>query len=528
MKKYFVLCVIALIFSIFSCKDQNDPLPARAEKSFDLMGHAQIGPFINGSNVSIYELDNNFKPTGRTFQSNTDQDGYFELKGVELISPYVEVLADGFYYNEVTGSLSNERMILKAIVDLTKITSININVLTNLEFQRVKYLISSKGSLIQEAKIQSQNELLKIFNIDSIQINNAELLDIINSSQEDAVLLAISCILQANRTTAELTKLQADIVLDMKKDGILNDTLLQSSLISQSLVLNLNKIRQNLIVKYKESGIDLTHINDFDKYITYFNLHSDFHYDSPFEYPASTLNGLNILALKVHKFEAYTFYSLAVKMPVAGNIKVKIKLTDGTGPWWYLASGNYGWKVEPYDNSTHQQVFASTVNGEIIDLPIAFTTYGSAMIEFYCKPTGPPTFIKNISWGEFNDLGFEFKNDSPMGHNLLALNDSSEIKINTDYVVGVFGNLGYRLKFKLKYPDSVTLKVVGGHGNYKYNFITGCMEFELASSEYGDTTFINGISEIALKFMGKGKISIESNLLLKNGKFFNKTCFITI
>lgn len=528
MKNYLIPGLMALMFSLFFCKDRSDPLPPVLTKSYTVSGKAQKGPFINGSDVNIYELDYNFKPTGRTFHVNTDAIGHFELEDIKLVSPYVELSADGFYFNEVTGNLSGERLVLKAIIDLTGQTPIHINVLTNLEFERVKYLISSKGMSLSGAKNQVQKELMKVFSIDSIQVDRAEALDIVSAGEGDAVLLAVSCILQANRTTAELSKLQADMVLDMKNDGVLGDSLLQSSLISQSVALNMDRIRQNLVSKYKELGQHLTSINSFDKHIAYFNLHSPFQYTSPFEYPTSTLNGTNALAFNVLKIEAYTFYSFAVKMPSSGSIKIKIRLIDGSGTWWPLPSGNYGWKVNSFDESAKQQTFSSTVNGEMIDLPLTFTSYGTALVEYYFKPSGPPSHTKTIGWGSYNENGFEFKADSPLGKNLLALSDSSEIKSSTSYVMGVVGHIAYRLKFKVRFPESVLPEVMGGYGHYSYNMKDGTLEIELASSEFGDTTILSGVSEIALKFMGKGTISIESNLLLENGTYLKKTFFMNV
>lgn len=528
MKNYLIPVLLAMMLSLFFCKDKDDALPPVITKSYDVVGQAQKGPFVNGSDVNIYELDSNFKPTGRTFHTNTDAKGYFELESLTLVSPYVELLADGFYFNEVTGNLSGERMVLKAIIDLSSQTDININVLTNLEFERVKYLISTSGASLAKAKKQAQKELLKVFSMDSIQVDKAELLDIAITGEDDAVLLAVSCILQANRSSAELSKLQADIILDMKNDGILSDSLLQSSLISQSVALNMDRIRQNLVDKYTELGNILTQINAFDKYIAYFNLHSPFHYTSLFEYPASTLNGTNALAYNVLKIEAYTFYSFAVNMPRSGSIKIKIKLIDGSGTWWPLPSGNYGWKVNPYDESAKQQTFSSTINGQIIDLPLTFTTYGTAVVEYYFKASGPPSHTKIISWGGYNESGFEFKENSPLGKNILALNDSSEIKSGTYYVMGVVGHIAFRLKFKVRFPDSVTAGVLGGFGHYSFNRLDGTLEIELASSEFGDTTIISGVSEIALKFTGKGKISVESNLLLEDGTYLKKTYLMNV
>ena len=526
MKNYLSIYVIVLIFSLLSCKKESStpiptPIPIATAKQFDLIGNAQKGPFINGSDVNIYELNKDFKPTGRTFHANTDAKGHFELKGIELVSPYVELLADGFYYNEVSGNLSNERIVLKAIIDLTDQTSININVLTNLEFERVKYLIASKGSTIKDAKIQSQNELLKVFNMDSIQIGKAESLDIVNSGEADAVLLAVSSILQANRTTAELSKLQADIILDMKEDGILGDTIIQSSLINQSMALKLDKIRQNLIAKYAELGVVITNINNFDKYVTYFNHHTTFHFNSPYQYPLSTVNGTNILSSKNNYFESMAFNSFAVKMPTVGKLKVIIKSTDGMTPW-YQTVVNHGWKIGAFDNLKNQQTFTSTLNNETIDMQLVFDTYGSAIVEYYYDDAITPSLTKTISWGSYNGSRFNF-GDSMARLNILGLKDGSEIKNNTDYVIGIYDNSLYNINFKILFPASLTVEVMGGYGKYTNSSISGGMELKLEGSVFPEAGLIGGVSEVILKFKGTGQVNIESDLMFHDGTLLKRT-----
>ena len=253
-----------------SCKKQESDLTDGDEKLYGITGNVQKGPFVNGSGISIYELDNKFKPSGRTFHTTTESCGQFELIDISLISPYVELVADGFYYDEIAGRLSNERLSLKALVDLSEQDNVNINVLTNLEYNRVKQLISSEGLTIQEAKDQAIEEILRIFKLDSFAIGNPESLDILNSGEGDAILLAVSAIIQGNQTTAELSKLLADIVTDINDDGSLDDTLIQNTLLGQALTLNTDLIKQNLIEKYEELGININQINNFDEYIEYF------------------------------------------------------------------------------------------------------------------------------------------------------------------------------------------------------------------------------------------------------------------
>lgn len=525
MKNYLILSVIVLAFFLASCKVEPQPEPIVPLKEFYVAGNAQKGPFINGSRVTIYELSDDFKPTGRTFEVNTDEKGHFELKGVKLISPNIEILADGFYYNEVSGTLSNERIMLKAIVSLSDQSSLNINVLTHLVCERIKFLMDVKGVAFQAAKEQAQQELLKVFNMDEIEIGDAELLDIANTGQGDAVLLAVSSILQGHRTTAELSKLQADMIADMKEDGILDDTLIQSTLISHSRILNLEQIGQNMISKYHELGLALDRVNDFDQYVENFNLHSTFYYKLPFEFPATTDNKVNLLDLDVVTVIPYADYSFAVKMPVTGNVKIRLTRTDGNGLWYYQPMAKHGWQVTTFDPGKNVQVFTSTINSDIIDLPIGFTESGVALLEYYYNDATTPSHTKTITWG-VTTLGFDFK-FSQLGENMLAMTSGSGMKNGGHYVIGVSSDKEYDVTCKLSYPSTITCEVMGGNGNYAYVVLSDGMEINLKNKVFPDTGQVGGTSEVGFLFTGTGEITIETNLMQNDGTYLRKTLILT-
>jgi len=76
----------------------------------------------------------------------SDDKGSFEINGIELASPYVRLQVDGYYRNEVTGK-SNEQITLYAIADITDKSSVNVNILTHLEYHTVQALMSGGNSL---------------------------------------------------------------------------------------------------------------------------------------------------------------------------------------------------------------------------------------------------------------------------------------------------------------------------------------------------------------------------------------------
>jgi len=224
-----------------------------------LSGKVQKGPYIQGTEITVRELDSSMIPTGNTFTGSIDDNtGSFSIKGT-LTNKIVELAADGFYFNEVSGSLSTAKLALQAFSDLTDSSSVNVNLMTHLEKKRVEYLMDNSKMTFAAAKTQAQTEILKIFNIDNVTLGNSETLDISKSGDGNAVLLAISAILQSDKTEAELTELLSTINTDIRTDGTLDATSSVETLISAGLYLRRtgkwDEVKTNIISRYSSFGI---------------------------------------------------------------------------------------------------------------------------------------------------------------------------------------------------------------------------------------------------------------------------------
>jgi len=142
--------------------------------------------------MTLAELTSELVQTGKSFSTEIyDNRGSFEFNNIELSSQFVELKADGFYYNEVTGDRSSARLILCALSDLTDKNSLNVNLLSHLEKGRVYYLIS-RGARFLDAKKTAQGEILKMFSFEKSDMPVSELLDISKEGDDHAILLAIS------------------------------------------------------------------------------------------------------------------------------------------------------------------------------------------------------------------------------------------------------------------------------------------------------------------------------------------------
>ena len=258
------LCFVTLIFFITTCSETTSPDVFKK----NLTGYVQKGPFLNGTLLTISELNKNLSQTGLVFNTQIiDNKGSFELNEISLSSNYVECIANGFYFNEVEGKNSSTSITLWAISDISDKENININVLTHLEKDRVKYLVSN-GMEFSTAKDTVSKEVLRIFGVTE-EVENAELLDLSKEGNNSAILLAISIILQADRSTADLSELIANIKYDINEDGILDDSKLMADMQKAAASLDLPVIRNNVENRFMELNIT-SRVPDFESYINAF------------------------------------------------------------------------------------------------------------------------------------------------------------------------------------------------------------------------------------------------------------------
>ncbi len=264
IKSIYVVFILMLI-TMTTCRLEEEPVVTG-----NINGQAQKGPYVNGTEIQMYELHSSLVQSGKSYTTVIDNNkGAFTISNVSLSSEYVSFSASGYYFNEVTGAISVAPLTLFAIADVKKCPPVNVNILTHLEKARVEYLVGKKKNTFLDAKKTAQAEIFGIFCIQLNDIENSESLDISLNSEENAALLAVSVILQGDRSVGDLTELLANIITDIKEDGVLNDASILSQLRSSALGLNLTDIRSNLEWRYNELGLDVT-IPNFEKYVTEF------------------------------------------------------------------------------------------------------------------------------------------------------------------------------------------------------------------------------------------------------------------
>ncbi|MFN8210568.1 MAG: FISUMP domain-containing protein [Bacteroidales bacterium] len=263
-----VLILAGFIVSL-SCRKEksgNSPYPSK------LTGYVQKGPFKNGS-ITLYELDAVLRRTGKVFYGQViDESGQYVIENLNLKSPFVEVVANGYYFNEISGKESEYHLTLAAISNIEEYPSININLISDLEIERIRYYISNDYSY-SDAKILAQNEVTNILGFGLSSSYRSEMLDISQGNDGDAVLLAFSIILQGNRSTFQLNRLLELISSDIKNDGVLDNDSLLKDFREVTLRLDLAVIKTRLEEKYNSMNIRST-APGFETYIDAFFRHT--------------------------------------------------------------------------------------------------------------------------------------------------------------------------------------------------------------------------------------------------------------
>jgi hypothetical protein len=273
--------------------------------------------------------------------------GSFTVTDVELSSDYVELMADGFYFDENRGRITNGKLLLKAIADVSVQSEININILTHISVERVKYLIQDEGKTFSEAKSQSRDEIMKIFNLNGEDTCNYERLDISQEGELNSKLLAISSIVQGNRDIASLTELITAIGSDIRTDGVIDSKDLQTKLATSAVLCNIGSIRTNLADYYSDDSV----FNDFQNYVKQFIENTEFESLIDLDFPASTPEGVNLLALPDNStLDTDAVYCLSQNLNSdhldGFNIQFTIIKTSETGTVNYSVIDLNGWEYE--------------------------------------------------------------------------------------------------------------------------------------------------------------------------------------
>lgn len=268
--KYFYLSA-ALAFALCSCSDDDETGGDFTPTVFNVMGKVEKGPMIRGSHVNMRTLDEYMTPTGSFYSATIDNNmGDFNYGALKINSPYAQLTADGYFFNEVDGELSEGTIKLDAIVDLKDNSTINVNVLTHLKSKRIHHLVTTQGMTFKEANAQAQKELLTQFGLQQYASKDASLFSLTSGDDASGALIAISSLVLTDKSDAEIVEYLSILSNEFGTEGAFSQET-KKKIQSGKNYLNarLDRISENIKSRYKELGLevkvkDLAYYFDWD------------------------------------------------------------------------------------------------------------------------------------------------------------------------------------------------------------------------------------------------------------------------
>ncbi len=479
MKK-ILACSILLISLFLCCKKVDNSTgntPITPTKKDKISGLVQKGPYIIGTKIEIYELDDKLAQTGKVFNTEiTDDKGTFKLDSIELSSKYVQLSASGFYFNESSNSVTTSQLQLSAITDITDTSTINVNILTHLEKNRVEYLLKS-GQTFSEAKKTAQQEILAVFGFQASDSTVSEKLDISKSGDANAVLLAVSLIIQGNLSVVDLSDLLTKISSDIEQDGLITDTTVTKILNTNAKSVNLNSMRQNLVKRYEDLGVSAT-IPNFEKYFNEFLVDNaqkpsiEFVSANFTPYNISILNGIvnpngaeTIVTFEYGLTSSYGSTILAKESPLYGdtaqNVTADILNLDS------LTTYHYRIKAENGKGITYSADSTFTTIKDAVDLVTGLVAYypfnGNANDESGNGRSGIKNQVSE-SKDRFGNLNSAYYFDGFSSY--IEINESATIELGgNDFSISVWINCQSEGTFSSKFiSKGINSLVIGTNG----------------------------------------------------------------
>lgn len=265
MNKIFI-AAIATAFTLASCSSEGDG--PEGPRSQQILGHIEKGPFVQGSEVTLTDLNKDLSQSGKSYTTNTTSDlGSFDFgQTLDLSSGLVELKTSGYFYNECTDSLSISQITLKAIANTDGAANLNVNLLTHLEYARVKYLVKS-GKSFKQAKEQAESEILKSFAITD-KIASPEKVSLTDCDKNANILLAISSIMLYDKSEAEFSEFIAKFSNDIEKDGTIDNSQLKETIKKGQENCHPSQIKKKMEEYYQSKGSNVA-IGNFSQFIDF-------------------------------------------------------------------------------------------------------------------------------------------------------------------------------------------------------------------------------------------------------------------
>lgn len=275
MYKVFTTAWIVTIAAIglASCSDSKDEIDEEfIQTPHIIKGKVEKGPLVRGSQIDMRTLDKSMVPTGNSYTTTIENNtGDFNYGSLKVNSPYAKLTADGYFFNEVNGGLSNSTIRLDAIVDLSDNTTVNVNVLTHLKSQRINYLVTNEHKSFKDANNQAQRELLTQFGLQEYASKDASQYSIISGDDAAGVLIAVSSLVLSDRSEAEVVEFLSLLTNEFSTTGTFSDKTKERFKSTRNYLNGkLDQIQYNIKSRYQDLGYDVN-VKDLAYYFDWDN-----------------------------------------------------------------------------------------------------------------------------------------------------------------------------------------------------------------------------------------------------------------
>ena len=261
-----LLCLLQGAAFTGGCGSKDD------KQQISLKGAVQKGPFVLGSSITVSPLDAKGNPTGQAFLTQTTNDkGEFSVDFAA--SGQVSIQGEGFYFNEVSGALSNAAITLRAlyVIEQAGPQQAYLNLITHLTYLRVRKLVAddkSFGDAIKQAEKELRDEMAITLPAFDPGAQGLQMNILGGDSPANAYLLAASAVLVQAATLqgpvdAGLQELANAITTDLEEDGKLSMTN-KGRVAAGLLALDSKAVMANLATRLDELGSNAK-VPDIDK-----------------------------------------------------------------------------------------------------------------------------------------------------------------------------------------------------------------------------------------------------------------------
>ena len=208
--------------------DNSNPLSTTTLTNRDekvLSGVAQKGPALEGSLVTLYELDIQARRTGRVLHTSTQGSwGGFALSLPDDIGRFIEVVFNGRFLDEFTGELSTPVQ-LRAIHDLSRTNQVSVNLLTTLAAARATAQSNGTDNYSLYAALRAAYQsLAKLTGIPEQEIAQLSLFGSGEKSSRAAMVLLSGSLLEiAHSEQTTVQRVVDQLSIDFALDGVFDE-----------------------------------------------------------------------------------------------------------------------------------------------------------------------------------------------------------------------------------------------------------------------------------------------------------------